>query len=164
MTHYSSTLVVTWRFTNTSKHPNPGVPAGYSGSCSDNCDCRGCSTCGCDSYYGSSCCDDKYIQINDLLVFISKCTDNCKSCSSLTTCYACNTGYVLNYADKLCYPNSKCPQATYLNSTMYQIGSYPTGGSYTTAANIAYCVECYKYCLECSSSTYCTRCYTTGRN
>ena len=155
LTHYSSTLVVTWRITETSVYPENTDSCPY-------CRCYRTS-CSCCSTSMASCCDNKYIQINDLLVFISKCTDNCKSCSSLTTCYECNTGYVLNYADKLCYPNSQCPQATYLNSTMYQIGNYATAPPYT-ATNIAYCVECYKYCLECSSSTYCTRCYTTGRN
>jgi len=148
-THYGANLTVNWMNANTTNYPFNQV------GCS-NCDCTtpvytcccsGCASAGCcdtSNCWTPTCCDHKYIQINDLLVFVSKCTDNCLSCSTATNCLVCNTGYNLNLADKLCY--SSCPQSTYVNSTSYFIGNYTSTGSYVQVY-MSVCTSCNNTCL-----------------
>lgn len=62
-----------------------------------------------------------------MILFVSKCPDNCLNCTSATLCTKCWTNFTLNYADNLCYQS--CPQATYPNATMYLLGNV-TSGSY----------------------------------
>lgn len=144
-------LNVSWFNSNTTNYPlNQAAPTCGDCNCyffSGSCCCTSCaaSCCGPASCYVNNCCDHKYLQINDLLVFISKCQTNCQNCSSATNCSSCSAGYLLNYADNQCY--SSCPQATYKNDTMYQLGGYtPTGGSYVKQ-NQTFCVACNATCL-----------------
>lgn len=96
--HFHPNLTVSWINTETGSLPHNIYGCG---SCS--CNCVLCC------YDG--CCENKYIQINDLLVMVSKCPANCASCFSASNCSTCIGGYKMNYADRLCYLT--CPQATY---------------------------------------------------
>lgn len=133
----------------TFRNNNIALPDNDDG-CFSSCDCIGCvivPTCG-GCGVASVCCDEKYIEIRDILVFASICPTGCTKCSSATICSACIATYSLNYADSLCYLT--CPQATYLNGTMYVIGGVPPG-TYTYPGYIysaqSYCVPCPTLCL-----------------
>jgi hypothetical protein len=182
--HFNSTLTVNWL------NANSGLPNNIAGcsncNCGDSCtaccggcggcgfcNCRVSNTCGCGAAGGIgcncsasltfNCCENRYIEIRDLLVLVSKCPTGCSSCLSATVCSSCSGGYILNLADELCY--TSCPQATYANGTMYYHGDAATGAypGYTQVF-MTYCVPCNQYCMECLNSTYCTRCYQSGRN
>lgn len=81
------------------------------------------------------CCDTKYVQITDYMLFVSICPTGCLNCTSATACIICDIslGYYINRADQTCYLT--CPQTTYkdkittfLSSTVieYQCSSCPT--------------------------------------
>jgi len=108
-----------------------------------------------DDYY---CCEPRYIEIKELLVFISKCQTGCLSCNSLTDCTICDqaNGYYLYPEDNKCY--KICPQATYQNftTTFLNNPSYPF---------VSICAACDRKCMECSViATNCSICYPYGRN
>lgn len=65
--HYDASLTVGWAITDNSLPYNT-----YNTNGCGSCTCYG-STFGCSSFYGSNCCADKYIQILDLLVMVSRC-------------------------------------------------------------------------------------------
>jgi hypothetical protein len=96
----------------------------------------------------------RYLIIRDIILFSSHCQTGCLNCSSTTFCMICNyPTYHLNPVDHLCY--QVCPQATYKNTTtLFR----------TTSVNETLCLTCNATCLECDNLTYCTRCYTLGRN
>lgn len=110
-----------------------------------------------------TCCDKRYIQINDLLVFVSLCQTGCLSCSSATYCKICDhpNGYYLNPTDHLCY--TICPQATYKNDTYLFLNTTTYNGVVSTNPEY-WCMTCNNTCLECVNLTYCTTCYAYGRN
>ena len=59
-----------------------------------------CSTCNIINPYccgGRTCCDQRYIRVNDLLVFASLCPTGCLNCTSTTYCIICDfsLGYYL---------------------------------------------------------------------
>lgn len=154
--HFIDTLSVT--FVNT----NQSDPDNTAGCSICTCYSVGCGCCGCCGV-GTTCCYPRYIEIRDLLVFASLCPDYCDSCISASACATCWVNYFLNEADRLCY--ASCPQATYINNTMYLVGNASTGAySGYTEATQPFCVPCDPLCMECINSTQCTRCYTTGRN
>ena len=193
--HYGNNVTVVWRSSNQSIGANNagggctdcacgnvcsnGAFGHCGSSCSPSfaCNCNGgaCSCGGAGTGLGCNCgiagqsincCDDRYIEVQDLLVLVSVCPTGCLTCISATVCLTCvaaPTAYVLNYADKLCYLS--CPQSTYANSTLHTLGNLTTG-AYTSYTEAFYttCVPCNKTCLECIDSDTCTRCFTTGRN
>lgn len=156
--HFNTSLTIS--FSNN----NQSLPVNTDG-CTGTCDCN--SICGLCCISGG-CCEDRYIEIRDIIVFASLCPNFCLTCTSASVCNACWTGFYLNEADRQCY--STCPQATYSNSTMYLAGN-ASSGSYISTSGTAYtevyqafCVPCDPLCMECINSTQCTRCYTIGRN
>ena len=161
--HYNTTLNVTWK-NNDSTTPKNYAGCGTTGSgCRCNAGYKGSSFCGAGND-PQTCCDDKYIEIRDMIVLYSPCPSNCATCNSQTNCSSCSGGRYLNLEDSLCYLT--CPQSTYPNTSSYLYGnaasfSYP---SYF-ASYQSVCLPCASnYCLECINSTHCTRCYTLGRN
>jgi hypothetical protein len=115
ITHHNPNLTVRWQNTDSTQPDN-------SQSCSF-CYCRSFGVC--NSGVTRNCCENRFIEIRDMLVFISRCPTNCLACTSATACTQCDVGFILNYADNLCY--STCPQATYINSTMYRLGNVVNG-------------------------------------
>ena len=88
--HFISNLTVIWNNTNTTNLPY---------------NIHGCSSCNCGCVQaGSTCCENKYIQILDVLLMVSKCPTYCATCYSPTNCSTCTGSNKLNYADRLCYP------------------------------------------------------------
>jgi len=117
----------------------------------------GCGACSCPQTL--TCCDQRYIQIRDIILFSSHCGTGCLSCSSQTYCKICDYSnlYYLNPDDHLCY--KVCPQATYPNDTGVYFVTDPN-----TLIFENWCLTCNATCLECSSPSVCSRCYTLGRN
>lgn len=108
---------------------------------------------------GANCCGLRYFQVNDLLVFVSRCQTGCLTCTSATYCKTCDWaggGYYLNPVDHLCY--LVCPQATFKDDATLFLASV----AYATIEH--WCSACPPTCLECSSLVVCTICYPYGRN
>lgn len=105
--------------------------------------CGGCHT---DGPSTTTCCDKRYIQINDLLLFASVCQTGCLSCSSATYCKTCDhpNGYYLNPTDHLCY--TTCPQATYKNDTYPFLNTSTYNGIASTNPEY-WCLTCNNTCL-----------------
>jgi hypothetical protein len=159
--HFATTLNLTWMNNNSATPKNRGTCG------NTNCRCGAlagtCCGCGGDP---QNCCEDKYIEIRDMIVFYTPCPTNCATCNSQTNCSSCTTGS-LNLADSLCY--TTCPQGTYSNTSSYYYGGVTSTGTYPSPIYFptfqTACIPCASdFCLECINSTHCTRCYTLGRN
>ena len=113
--HFNNSLTVGWTNTDST------LPVNIN-SCTSSCNCRCCdctysssnswcctgytgvgTTCGgccsgsdCGYFTKDDCCENKYIQIDDLLVFVSRCPSNCSGCYSATKCTNCTAPYKLN--------------------------------------------------------------------
>lgn len=83
--HYMSNVTIA--FVNT----GPGIPNnndhGGGNGCENGCQCsNGLGCCINNNCPESNCCDNRYIQITDLIVFVSLCPSNCLICTSSNIC------------------------------------------------------------------------------
>lgn len=163
-THTDSQVTVSFALLDSSLPYNTGCNAwARDGVCS--CwlaACWACCASCCPGCCGWGCCDAKYIQVRDYMLFVSVCPTGCLNCTSASACIMCDTslgalGYYINKADKTCYLT--CPQTTYQDI----VTTFTT--SATTTAIIEYvCSPCPITCLWCTSATVCTICFAYGKN